>query len=271
MKKQLLTIALFTLGTISSFAQFYPWYNSETVIYTPQAQSVRGVFATGVTNPDTSGLNTQATTAAFTPTLGTNNNFISFTLPHPIAKADMATTKIRIKINYTGTPPATTFRVRMRDAEGNSVGQFNKNGTLTASEGTWGEYTINYASGLPANAPDDYAKLLIVFNFGNFDTSVVYHIDQIRSTNDQSAPVLSIGGLELGQSELILSPSNVSEVFKISKEILSAEVYNLMGQIVKTYENNQNEYNASDLSSGVYLLRAQLKSGTTQSIRFVKK
>tara|TARA_B100000809_G_scaffold204793_1_gene206279 strand:+ start:15635 stop:15868 length:234 start_codon:yes stop_codon:yes gene_type:complete len=69
MNKQLLTIALVVLGTISAFSQtYYPWYNSEGTMYTTQTSATKVAFATGVTNPDVTGINTQTTTATITPT-----------------------------------------------------------------------------------------------------------------------------------------------------------------------------------------------------------
>ena len=68
-----------------------------------------------------------------------------------------------------------------------------------------------------------------------------------------------------------LYPNPVNDTFKLSENIKSATVFNLLGQEVMLFSNNQNQYDVSSLKNGFYIVKTVLDNDKTNSIRFVKK
>ncbi|MEM6516541.1 MAG: T9SS type A sorting domain-containing protein [Bacteroidota bacterium] len=70
---------------------------------------------------------------------------------------------------------------------------------------------------------------------------------------------------------IIIYPNPVSDTFKISKDIASASILNILGQRIKSFSKNQNEYSISNLTNGVYFIEVVLNTNEKYIIRFIKK
>ena len=68
-----------------------------------------------------------------------------------------------------------------------------------------------------------------------------------------------------------LYPNPVNDTFSLSKNITSTTVFNLLGQEVMSFSNNQNQYDVSSLKNGFYIVKTVLENDKINSIRFVKK
>ncbi|WP_298946179.1 T9SS type A sorting domain-containing protein [uncultured Polaribacter sp.] len=82
---------------------------------------------------------------------------------------------------------------------------------------------------------------------------------------------LSTNSFDLETNKLVLFPNIVKQNFKLSKEISSAIIYNLKGQIVLEFKSNHISYDVSILNDGVYFLKTSTKNGEYQSFKFIKQ
>lgn len=83
-------------------------------------------------------------------------------------------------------------------------------------------------------------------------------------------PTLSVNDFDLSESQVSLFPNPTNNYFEIeSKETLTkVEIYSIQGQIMKNF-TTQNQYDISDLSSGVYFVK--IKSNNNEIIKRIIK
>ena len=84
---------------------------------------------------------------------------------------------------------------------------------------------------------------------------------------------LAIANYE-NRGNIFVYPNPVSNYFRINTEAISVEVYSLSGQLVKSFSNDFSkdyQYNVSDLSDGIYLIKVLNKDQQFQVMKFVKK
>ncbi|MDN3724880.1 YCF48-related protein [Aequorivita sp. SDUM287046] len=80
---------------------------------------------------------------------------------------------------------------------------------------------------------------------------------------------------QLPQNEIVSFYNSKTQTFHVQSEndnIQSVAVFNIMGQLVKTFKNNSNSFsvNTSSFSNGVYLVKVATKN-QTQSLKFLKQ
>ena len=66
-------------------------------------------------------------------------------------------------------------------------------------------------------------------------------------------------------------PNPVNNTFRLSKKITSAIVYNMLGQEMLKFSNNQNQYDVTNLKNGFFIMKVILENSETKIVRFVKK
>ena len=71
--------------------------------------------------------------------------------------------------------------------------------------------------------------------------------------------------------KLVLFPNPVEHDFRLSKEIDSAIIYNVTGQKVLEFNNNQDSFDVSTLIEGVYFIKAHTRTGENQIFKFIKQ
>ncbi len=94
---------------------------------------------------------------------------------------------------------------------------------------------------------------------------------QVTATVDA---VACLGTAETGVKENVkIHPNPFTEVININKSELvkTAKVIDVSGKLIKTIDNPQSTLNLQDLSEGLYILVLQMKDGTQQSIKIIKK
>jgi hypothetical protein len=62
----------------------------------------------------------------------------------------------------------------------------------------------------------------------------------------------------------------VNNSFRLSEEIRSGEIYNMVGQKIKTFSENNKEFNVSNLKKGLYFFKTILTNGSNHMFRFTK-
>lgn len=72
-------------------------------------------------------------------------------------------------------------------------------------------------------------------------------------------------------NKLILYPNPIKQSFKLSEKISSAIIYNLKGQKVLEFKNNQTFFDISMLKKGIYILKALTEDDIIQVFKFIKQ
>jgi hypothetical protein len=107
-------------------------------------------------------------------------------------------------------------------------------------------------------------------------SQVFYRIQQTdKDGNSNYSPILQIGPDGNVVSESIsVFPFPASTSFKlgnISGEKLSRiSLFNMNGSFLKSWSQPQSEYGISDIPKGMYLIKVELKDGSTQQLRLSK-
>lgn len=80
-----------------------------------------------------------------------------------------------------------------------------------------------------------------------------------------------VGVSEIESSDVSVFPNPAQDYVTIVEEFNSLQVYNVSGSLVLDIQQNQNQINVSDLSSGVYFIQMQTIDGQLKQSKFVKK
>ncbi|GAA3651188.1 putative glycoside hydrolase [Flavivirga jejuensis] len=90
--------------------------------------------------------------------------------------------------------------------------------------------------------------------------------------NWKDETILSLDDTSDGFYETItLYPNPVNNTFSLSKKIKSATVFNILGKEIMSFSKNQNQYDISNLKSGVFIVKLTFENDKNKNIRFVKK
>lgn len=244
------------------------WYHdyASNTFNATQSGVATGTFTTDETSPETV-RNSSANVSKFVKTEGAHS-LLTFTLPGEISDLSSTIMKFRMYAVDNATPSeVNTVKIILRHAASGASGQIALTASVAFTD-DWIEYTFDFTSlSLGAGIPF-YDLALIAFaqpDTGLEATGNTYYIDAFQGPAGETASVEDIAT----NSDISIFPTVVSSSFKISEQIQTATIYNVSGQAVKTY-NNQNEYEVSDLTSGIYLVEVELPNGAKQTLRFVK-
>ncbi|MBF8148755.1 T9SS type A sorting domain-containing protein [Winogradskyella sp. F6397] len=286
MKKQLLFTAALFVATCTTFAQEV-WYdidNSVTDLTLSSTVSCDGCTVTTEANPDAADAAATNVTlwkvpGSATPVL--ENKVLNFSFPsgEGVTLSDYSTLTVTVRIYFpeydyfNAFDNADRFRLYLMDQDGN--GSYVQRKLQETNEGGWHQLVFDFSSASGAAPISDIVKgeIRTIYQptrFDNLDNDLDYYIDTISSNKAIGSITLSVDDQELNDSKLKLYPTSVVNTFETSRDIDSAEVYNLTGQKVKTF-GAQNAFDVSNLAAGIYLFRAQLDNGATQTLRFIKE
>lgn len=122
------------------------------------------------------------------------------------------------------------------------------------------------------NAADNANPLSPPLNYsGSFEATSV----QAKTTR----PQITLNGLTLGTKEQKMAntvsvyPNPVKNNLYLNSEgnTVTANIYNLTGQLVKSPKIEENKIQTEDLSSGVYLIKLNMEDGSTATLKFIKE
>jgi hypothetical protein len=84
---------------------------------------------------------------------------------------------------------------------------------------------------------------------------------------------LSVNDAVKEKDNIGIYPNPVADIlyFKGTGRIEKAEVYNLVGQRVKTFNTVEGQIDVSSLSKGDYILQYSVKGGKQENYKFIKK
>ena len=84
---------------------------------------------------------------------------------------------------------------------------------------------------------------------------------------------LSSDNFEVIKNEIIIYPNPSKNSFALSADVTLVEVYNITGQIIKSFNNaiSNQQLDITDLETGIYLIKLTDSNGTSQSKKLLKE
>lgn len=101
--------------------------------------------------------------------------------------------------------------------------------------------------------------------------------DNWQATNFQAVffvagECATLSNEDISKSNLSFSPNPVKDILTFSSpDIEKISIYNINGQFIKEQKPTQGKLNVSFLKTGVYLFKAKLNSGKTETIKIIKE
>ena len=191
MIKKLHLIVLFLFTCICSIEAQNLWYeNSSSTNHINFESASNGTFTTDEINPETSGINSNATVSKFVRD-GQEGSKITFDLGNPITDFSSYTISLKAHTSIqTADINSTNRRIRVylknTSTSGSSI---FKSSNFTAGE-TWESFTFDFdGTAIPPEviAAGGYDQMSINFASGNSEgLTSTYHIDTISGSSDQA-------------------------------------------------------------------------------------
>ena len=118
--------------------------------------------------------------------------------------------------------------------------------------------------GLPTAISQDGTKIAGTALNASYDI-ITFYLDLSQ--------YLNVKGEVKDQNDKGIYPNPVNDIlyFKETGKIQKAEVYNMVGQKIKSYEAVDGKINVSSLPKGNYILQYSVKGGAQENCRFIKK
>ncbi|MEM6516542.1 MAG: sulfatase-like hydrolase/transferase [Bacteroidota bacterium] len=219
-----------------------------------------------VPTPSTFG-NESTIVAKFTKSNGIHSS-IKFNLPSILTedKKDQAIFKIKLLVPQNTTATNNNIKVLLRDGSDTSTQISIAYNINVFSQ--WQEYTFDFST--VDFRTSSYSDIYLFFAQPDHDfdgTGNVYYFDAFQGP---AIETLSTNNL-LEKKYPKIYPNPVKETFQISETILTANIFNILGQKVKSFSKNQNEYSISNLPNGIYFIEFFLNDTTKFTNRIVKK
>lgn len=99
--------------------------------------------------------------------------------------------------------------------------------------------------------------------------NVNYYYDDISW-----APTVALGVSEISaKQDIVIYPNPFTDIITISGdvELQSVVVYDLSGKMIKQLKGSEKTISLHDLTSGVYMVKLNMKNGNSKTIKAVKK
>ena len=99
------------------------------------------------------------------------------------------------------------------------------------------------------------------------DEDLVYYFEFLSATTKSKVLSVDKNSKQIDNVKLFSNP--VTSTLKLSKTVLKASIYNIRGQKINSFKNN-NSFNVSNLKTGVYFLNITLENRQKQTLQFIK-
>ena len=88
-----------------------------------------------------------------------------------------------------------------------------------------------------------------------------------------AAPALSSQNIDNLEKQMVLYPNPTSNYFKLNTNTTQVEIYTITGQLVKTFDKQNSNYNysISELNNGIYLVKVVDENNYQQTIKIIKE
>jgi hypothetical protein len=132
--------------------------------------------------------------------------------------------------------------------------------------------TQNIATGFPYAGTWTNLMDNTTINVTNITDVISIPAGEFRIYGNKAA-VLAIESFE-SKDKILLYPNPDPNYFTLNTKVSKVEVYSALGQMVKSFDDNQAsdyQYKVSDLSSGIYFVKATDENNHSQILRFIKE
>lgn len=247
------------------------WYhNYDTDEFNASIEATTGellVEGDAVSSPSTTG-NSSSLVAKFTKDAGVHSN-IRFSLPAEITAENQETAIFKIKMYIPSNSTSTNNNVKAiirKDNTGSTQIALTKTVTLFDQ---WQEFTFDF-SGVTLKETS-YNSISLFFAQPDTDvdaTGNVYYFDAFQGPSEAN---LSIDGDVVAKNPVQFYPNPARDSFSISEKITALNIYNILGQNVKSFNQNQETYAISELPNGIYTIKVVIENNVTDTFRLIKK
>lgn len=122
------------------------------------------------------------------------------------------------------------------------------------------EYIVEVPNTVPSTA-----RLAIYTDSGN----LIYYYDDVSW-----APTVALGVGEISaKHDIVIYPNPFTDIITVSGDVQlqSVVIYDLSGKKIKEHKGSEKAISLHDLTSGVYLVKLNMKNGSSKTVKAVKK
>ena len=189
-------------------------------------------------------------------------------------------------INTDGSAVNATLRFRYRKAAASTV-----SGVISVAGQADFPFTLDDSSTETDGSDDNVTNVNEYFNYttviplSTTATNVTFTIDEFVLNTATTARLrlysvqvngvidttLSTNDIDAQETKITAYPNPVTNSFQLgsNRTIETVKLYNITGRLLKTFKLNAN-YDISDLSSGIYIVKVDSESGS-ETLKIVKK
>ena len=269
-----------------------PLYENEYITptdYIAVENARQGAITEDFSNPFRIGSNVSKTVSKFVRNGGRQGR-IYFNLPNSIT--DLSSFKISLdafidtdSLNNIDTLSSVDYRVRVYLQNSTSNTKIFNQQSLSSAK-TWENLEFDFSD--RDNYPDGYDQIYIGFAIGDdsgktttyyFDNiKGAFNQDSIATTANKQSSISSINSIAKNEPTFIedspsikIYPNPVNNSFKLSCECTSVRIYSISGEQIANFSGNQSRFDVSNLTAGLYLIRAFDERGNSEVLKFVKR
>jgi hypothetical protein len=216
-----------------------------------------------------------ATTVASLPYTFTQNDGSAATNNGSFISACSGTSGMNdgVWYTFTGDGTSTTIKVENTTAWDVEIGVYTGScGSFTCVDSVddYGS-TVNNVETLTFNTT---AGTTYYVNIGHYDGSTDYSEGSFKiSISSVASPALATSEVKADENNIKAYPNPFTDVLNISdiSNVKSISVVDVSGKLVKTFDNPESKLRLKELNSGMYLVILNMKDGSKQTIKAIKK
>ena len=156
---------------------------------------------------------------------------------------------------------------------GSNSGTFDLGSTTNTATETivFGEEVVNVVTPVTIGTTNDVTSITLANATEHFQNSfqvVGTNVSYTFTTDSE----LSVGDVSINVADAFkLSPNPVKANISLNTAIYSAEIVDITGKVVKTYVDNVENLDVSNLVSGIYILKGFSSEGIILTKKFIKE
>ncbi|WP_407402689.1 T9SS type A sorting domain-containing protein [Chryseobacterium sp.] len=178
-------------------------------------------------------------------------------------------TKTFIPLNFAITP-GTNYKLMMTTKSGNISELIRESGT------SWGAYPMSIPGVMSITGGNLSGNSVSTSYYYFYDWKVVTGCESARQLVTATAdPALCLGTSEseLNKNTITVYPNPFADVLTISdvSNVKSVSIIDIAGRLVKSIDNPSSQLQLSELKSGMFMIVLNMKDGSKQTIKAIKK
>jgi hypothetical protein len=175
--------------------------------------------------------------------------------------------KTLVPLNFT-VPPGSNYKLMMLTRSGGVSSLVRESG------GSWGSYPMTVPGALSITAGNLTANSPTTSYYYFYDWQISSKCESVRTTVTATVDAACLSTSEVNAREqLKVYPNPFKDIITITDidKVKSVQVFDVSGRMLKTIDNPSREIDLGDLKSGLYILNLNMKNGTANRIKAIKK